>query len=46
MDNNLNNIENDDDDECASEYVLSVCWDTMVLAAAYFDLTLLELHVS
>lgn len=43
----LNNLENNDvEDGFESDFVLSICWDAMILSAAYFDLTLLELHVS
>lgn len=35
-----------DDENIEYEFILSACWDSGSIAAAYFNLQTLELHVS
>lgn len=35
----------DSEEEQIDEFILSVCWDSGILAASYFNLATLELHV-
>lgn len=37
--------ENIDDELENPEYILSLCWDSGVIAAVYYNLLTLELHV-
>jgi hypothetical protein len=35
-----------DEDDIVNEFILSLCWDNGVLAATFYNLATLELHVS
>lgn len=35
-----------EEDDTEMEFILSLCWDSGILSAVYYNLTTLELHVS
>ena len=41
----FNQNSEEEDDEIESEFILSLCWDSGILSAVYYNLMTLELHV-